>query len=275
MKKNKLIFIFLILLTVYEQVYSSPVVIFESNRITRADTIKVMTYNVHHCNPPGKATIGVIDIKAVSKLIHDQNPDIVALQEVDVNTSRSGKEINEAEEIAKNNGMYFYFGKAIDFGGGGYGVAILSKYPISEMKTILLSKESNPNAEQRVLTTARIKLPGRKDFRFACTHLDVVSEENREMQVKQIIETSMQDSIPIILAGDFNDVEGSKPLQLLDKQFQVSCKACPSTSPQDTPRKAIDFIGFYRKFPFKVISHQVIEELYASDHRPVMAVLSF
>src|SRR5688572_22879546 len=92
-----------------------------------SDTLRLLTYNVHHCNPPGKK---LIDVAAIVNVVKQSNASIVALQEIDVNTSRSGKELDQAEAIAKSCGMYFCFGKALDFAGGSYGVAILSKYPI-------------------------------------------------------------------------------------------------------------------------------------------------
>ena len=85
---------------------------------TGNNIIKVITYNVHHCNPPAKP--GVIDVNAIAAVIKKQNADIVALQEIDVHTNRSGK-INEAEQLAVKAGYTsFYFAKAIDFDGGQY-----------------------------------------------------------------------------------------------------------------------------------------------------------
>ncbi|HEX5024776.1 MAG TPA: endonuclease/exonuclease/phosphatase, partial [Agriterribacter sp.] len=43
-----------------------------------ATRVKVMSYNVHHCNPPSKPAL--IDVDAIAKAIRQQNPDIVALQ---------------------------------------------------------------------------------------------------------------------------------------------------------------------------------------------------
>jgi endonuclease/exonuclease/phosphatase family metal-dependent hydrolase len=115
----------------------------------------------------------VIDIPAIVKAIHSQHRDLVALQEIDVNTIRSGKEINEPAAIAEALGMYFYFGKAIDYGNGGYGVAILSRFPLSETRTQWLSQKADPKTERRAIATARVTLPGGQQICFASTHLDV------------------------------------------------------------------------------------------------------
>ena len=238
----------------------------------KADTLKLLTYNVHHCNPPGK---NIIDVAAIANVVRQSNASIVALQEIDVNTSRSGKDLNQAEAIAKACGMYFCFGKALDFAGGGYGVAILSKYPISDVQTFLLPKDADPKAEQRVLLTARLNIGRNKFIRFASTHLDVASEANRQQQVNEIIKKSKNDPLPFIIAGDFNDVPNSNPINILDKAFKRSCIECAPTVPQDIPTTAIDFIAFDKRFAkkIKVTRHIVINETYASDHRPVYAEL--
>lgn len=236
------------------------------------DTLRILTYNVHHCNPPGKT---IIDVPAIVNVVRKSNASIVALQEIDVNNSRSGKELDQAAAIAKECGMYFCFGKAIDFAGGAYGVAILAKYPISEVETMLLSKNADPKTEQRVLLTARLAIGKNKFIRFASTHLDVVNEANRGQQVNEIIKKMDNDSLPFIIGGDFNATPNSNAINLLDKAFHRSCRECVPTIPQDIPTEAIDFIAFDKRYAkrIKIAKHLVIKETYASDHRPVYVEL--
>lgn len=245
---------------------------FKKESTGAVDTLKILCYNVRHCSPPGT---NKIDIDAIVNVIKNSNASIVALQEIDVNTSRSGKNLNEAEALAKACGMYFYFGKAIDFAGGEYGVAILSKYPMSDEKATFLSKEANPKMEQRVLLTAKIKISKKQTIRFACTHLDSDDENNRLLQVSEIVKIAENDSMPFIIAGDFNSTPESAPLKIVDKSFQRSCDECGLTFPQDVPDKCIDFIAFQRRVSKKIktIRHFVINDSYASDHRPIYAEL--
>src|SRR5687767_3450568 len=74
-------------------------------------TLKILCYNIHHASPPSKP--GSIDLDAIAKVIMDHQPDLVALQEVDVFTGRSGP-YNQAEELGKRTGMSAYFFKAIN-----------------------------------------------------------------------------------------------------------------------------------------------------------------
>lgn len=234
-------------------------------------SVKVMAYNIHHCNPPSKPRL--IDIDAIAKAIRDQNPDLVALQEVDVNTARSGK-FNQAEEIAKKLGMNFFFAKAIDYDGGEYGVAILSKYPMSQTKINRLPTEASTKGEPRVLASAKITFPDGTVIRFGSTHLDAQKGAvNREMQIIEINRLSAEENLPFIIAGDFNSVPGSRVIDLLDHSFTRTCQQCDFTVPVINPNKTIDFIAFTPKSKFNVQSTLVVPERYASDHLPVVSIL--
>lgn len=237
-------------------------------------TIKVMTYNVHHCNPPEKQ--GVIDVGATAAVIKQQNADIVAVQEVDVNTGRSGK-INQAEQLAVKAGYQsFYFAKAMDYDGGQYGLLILSKYPLSDTKTYVLPKtEVDKSGEPRVLALATVALPGGKTMQFGNTHLEAYNKASRLLQVKEINRIAGASSMPFIVAGDFNAHEGSEVINLLDENFTRSCNNCPATFAEGKETGAIDFIASRPKAAFAIISHKVIPDNKVSDHMPVVAELQF
>lgn len=234
-------------------------------------TIKVMSYNIHHCNPPSRP--GIIDLDAIAAVIRKQDPDIVALQEVDINTIRSGK-VNQAAQLALKTGLKsFYFAKAIDHEGGDYGVAILSKFPLSDINTYRLPMDSSTKAEPRVLAVAIATLPGGKKIRIASTHLDAQKAPvNRLLQIKAIDSIAASESLPFIIAGDFNAEENSDVIKTLDKRFTRTCNSCAPTIPVINPKKAIDFIAYKPQKLVAVKSHRVINEIYASDHLPVLAV---
>ncbi|RDC54405.1 endonuclease/exonuclease/phosphatase [Pedobacter chinensis] len=237
------------------------------------NTIRVLSYNIHHANPPSKAKEGLIDIDAIVKVIERQSPELVALQEVDVNTKRSGN-INEAVVLASRLKMNFYFFKAIDHDGGDYGVAILSRYPLSDPQTYKLPSNKDPKAEPRVIGVAAATLADGRKIRFASTHLDAQrEEENRIMQIQEINRLTKDETLPFIIAGDLNAGAGSETLKIFDQQFSRTCSDCGFTIPVINPKHTIDYIAFKKDNNFSVIEHQVINETYASDHLPVLAVL--
>lgn len=236
-----------------------------------ASTINVLCYNIHHANPP--SVKDKIDIPAISKVIGSTAPDIVALQEVDVYTDRSGKALHQAEALAKEHGMQYFFAKGIDYGGGEYGVAILSKYPVLETKRYPLTTLAGTNGEPRVLATALLQLPGNKRLLMACTHLDAQrSDSNRQVQIREIMGLLKDQPYPLVLAGDLNAANGTPVIDELDRHFTRTCSDCAPTIPVENPRKCIDFIAF-SPGKFEVLKHVVIPEKYASDHLPVNAVL--
>ncbi|MFC5285058.1 endonuclease/exonuclease/phosphatase family protein [Pedobacter alpinus] len=230
--------------------------------------VKVMSYNIHHGNPPGYEN--KIDLKAIVETIKNADADIVALQEVDVNTKRSGN-INEAEILAKELGMFLFFSKAIDFDGGDYGLAIISKYPLTETHFEKLSLAADAKAEPRILQMVTVNIPNQKPFVFANTHLDVLNTGNRPLQAKQIVAIANKHKLPFIIAGDWNATLNSTTLSIMDEAFTRTCSNCPVTCIEEGENGAIDFIAYTKSAPFKTKNYSVFSDNYASDHFPILA----
>ena len=87
--------------------------------------IRVLTYNIHHGEGRRR------QVRSGADCGGDQlpRPDIVALQEVDQGTRRASG-VDQPAELARLTGMKVVFGRNIDFEGGGYGTAVLSKLPV-------------------------------------------------------------------------------------------------------------------------------------------------
>jgi endonuclease/exonuclease/phosphatase family metal-dependent hydrolase len=267
---KKLIFAFILLSTTSCGLFKEKTKISDQSA---ARELKVMSYNIHIGNPPSKP--GLIDMESIVKAIKAENPDLVALQEVDVNTVRSGK-VNQAETIARSLGMNFFFAKAIDHDGGDYGVTILSKFPISETKIHRLTTLKGTDGEPRVLATAKIHLKNGKFIRFGATHLDHLNKSvNREVQMEEINQVALKETLPFIIAGDLNAVEESSVIKKFDEVFTRTCQSCNPTFPVVRPNRTIDFIAFRTGNKFNILEHKVVQEHYASDHLPVIALLRY
>ncbi|GAB4016483.1 endonuclease/exonuclease/phosphatase family protein [Spirosoma migulaei] len=232
--------------------------------------LRVMTYNIHHCNPPSAGA--KIDVEAVARVITKEKPDFVALQEVDVNTERSGKGLHQAKELARLTGMHYFFSKAIDHQGGDYGVAVLSRFPILDSTRLILPIDPAIGGETRTIAAITVEVSNGKKIIFASTHLDL-KEPNRLTQSELIIKLFKESGLPVILGGDFNAQPDSKVIGLLDQNFTRSCQECKPTIPVKEPNRVIDFIMFKPDGTFKSLSTHVIDEQYASDHLPVVAEL--
>lgn len=232
--------------------------------------LRVMTYNIHHCNPPSEGS--KIDVEAIAKVINKEKPDFVALQEVDINTERSGKGKNQAKLLAELTGMKFFFSKAIDHQGGDYGVAVLSRFPITDSLRYILPIDNSIGGEQRTIAAVTAEVAKGKKVIFASTHLDL-KEQNRLTQAALIVQHFGNKDIPVILGGDFNATPDSKVISYFDQYFTRSCKDCAPTIPVDKPNRTIDFIMYKSKTVINSLSTKVIDEQYASDHLPVVVEL--
>src|SRR5687768_1108679 len=116
-------------------------------------SMRVMTYNIHH----GEGTDGKIDLERIAKLITDNKVDLVALQEVDRNTQRTGRRDMPAE-LAKLTNMRVTFGANIPLEGGEYGNAILSRHPFDLVMNYHLPKVVP--GEQRGMLEVVVHAPG-------------------------------------------------------------------------------------------------------------------
>ena len=237
---------------------------------TKSNKLTLLTYNIHHGAPSNPDVINLSNIAAVIK---KSGAEIVALQEVDVNTDRSNK-VDQAKALAELLGMEYYFSKSIDYRNGEYGNAILSKYPMTNKRRFELPM--TVPGEKRSIALATIELPNGKTIEFGSTHFDLA--ESRVEQAKFLNDYSKELNKPLFIGGDYNATPDSPEMIELKKEFNFSCKgACPFTIPVNSPTKAIDFIVFNGKAQqgFSFLSGVAMSGQYASDHLPKIAVYQY
>jgi endonuclease/exonuclease/phosphatase family metal-dependent hydrolase len=230
--------------------------------------VAVLTYNIYH----GQDANGGSNLDAVAGIINSLEPDLVALQEVD-NKTRRAKGLDLTAELSKRTGMKGIFGKAMDYDGGGYGEAVLSRYNVLETKNNLLPHTDK--AEPRAALEILVELSGGVKIAFVGTHLDHQRDQNnRMMQTNRFMELYENYELPIILAGDLNAIPGSDPINLLGRQWSYATQDNPlPTFPSVKPARKIDYIMFKPKGRWRVVEVRVIDEKVASDHCPVFVVL--
>jgi len=243
-----------------------PAVLFSDNN-NKSPLIKVMTYNIYH----GATMKNDFDLNLIADVINSQNPDLVALQEVDLRTERAHK-MDLVLELAKRTNMIPLFGKAMDYDGGEYGEGILSRYSFSMTKNHALPHTRDK--EPRAALQAVIQLPSGHKISFIGTHLDHThKDKNRIMQVRKINQIFKNLEHPAILAGDLNAEPGSRPIDILENHWQSSFQKATPTYPSDKPVKKLDYIMFHPDTAWRIVSKKVIDEKIASDHCPVVVEL--
>ncbi|MDM1295596.1 endonuclease/exonuclease/phosphatase family protein [Sphingobacterium sp. N143] len=228
-----------------------------------AQNIRVLSFNIHHGNPPSEKET-VVNLDTIAQIIKKSGADLVGLQEIDVNIGRSYNE-NQAKKLAELTGMHYIFSKGINYENGEYGTAILSKQPIERIEKHFLP--SPVESEQRSLSIIEVSIHNKK-LLFANTHLDL-RDKNKIAQAKFINNHFKDEKLPVILVGDLNAKPNDPAIKELSKIFTKSNIKNGYTFPQDKPNTEIDYIMINSISQPKFFNHRILEEKYASDHRPL------
>lgn len=224
------------------------------------NTLRLMTYNIKNAN-------GMDDVRSfqrIANVINNASPDVVAVQEVDSMTHRSGQKY-VLGEIAERTQMHAYFAPAIDYDGGKYGVGLLTKQAPIRLQTMPLPGRE----EARTLILAEFE-----DYIYCCTHLSL-TEEDRMESLKVLKTFADSSKKPFFLAGDMNAEPESAFIKELQKEYQIISNPKQPTFPAPEPKETIDYIASLKQNAagFAVISARVLNEPVASDHRPLLVVL--
>lgn len=233
------------------------------------DSFTVLTYNIHH----GRGLDGKVDIPRIGRVINAHSPHFACLQEVDMNTERTGG-ADTCAILSEETGMHATFAKAIPLGSGEYGIAVLSREKPLSTKRVAL-----PGSESRVLLICEFD-----DCVIANTHLDLKHEAR--MKAVEIIksELSAYARKPVFLAGDWNSGPGSPELSAIGGFASVISARDRATyhKPHFTQtdyanaKLCIDYIAVdtAHRAKYDVVKTYVVEERVASDHVPVVVTVS-
>ena len=232
-------------------------------------TIRVMTYNIH----VGVGMDKKLDLQRIADVINTERPDFVGLQEVDRGVERTQRK-DEIIELAQLTRMEFAFAPNLDYQGGKYGVAILSRFPITSVDHRMY--QNRRETERRGMIRIEVKIDG-KVVSFVTTHLDYQYQDGRLFEAEQLLEFLRDVKGPLIVVGDFNDEPSGTTYKLMSNQFDDAWLTSRQTTngfsyPADKPLKRIDYVFVRRSDRFKVKKAWVVETL-ASDHIPVVSEL--
>ena len=224
------------------------------------NTLKLMSYNIKNAN----GMDNVCNFQRIANVINNTSPDVVAIQEVDSMTNRSGQKY-VLGEIAERTQMHGYFAPAIDYDGGKYGIGLLTKQVPLRLQTLPLPGRE----EARTLILAEFA-----DYIYCCTHMSL-TEEDRMKSLELVKAFTSSSTKPLFLAGDMNAELESGFIKKLQKDFQILSNPKQHTFPAPDPKETIDYIATLKQNAkgFAVISAKVINEPMASDHRPILVEL--
>lgn len=243
----------------------------ERNRRTaEARSLRVMTYNVHGC----VGMDGHLSIERLARLIERYDPDVVALQELDVNRARSGS-VDQAHALAHALEMDLHFHPVLRVEEEQYGDAILSRLPMRLVKAGPLPTPAR--AEPRGALWVEVDVDG-TPVNILNTHFGLGRGE-RFAQAEAFLGDAWLGHprcTPAIACGDFNSMPRSQVYRKLTANLRDSCRHGGNGNLRGT------FMGLWHLDYILVSDHFDVHEVNipcssaaraASDHLPVVADL--
>lgn len=240
--------------------------------------LRVLVYNIH----AGADAHGAPNLDRVASLVRDTRADIVLLQEVDRGTRRS----NGADQpalLAQATGMHATFGKSLDYQGGEYGIAVLSRWTPSASRVIPLPVEppqerAGGSREPRAALVVAVETPA-GGVRVINTHLDPSGNDRwRRQEAERIL--SLVDSLhethgAVLAGGDLNSTPESAVQETIRSRglrdaWMLCGRGDGLTFPADSAVKRIDYLFLTGRVS---CSEARVLRSDASDHRPVLFTL--
>jgi endonuclease/exonuclease/phosphatase family metal-dependent hydrolase len=235
--------------------------------------IRVASYNIH----AGKDAEQRPNLERVAAVLDSLDADIVLLQEVDRGTERSGR-VDQVAELERLTGMHGAFAKSLDFQGGDYGIAALSRWPVESTETVPLP--TNPPAdrgvkmyEPRVAIHVVVSTPA-GSLHVVGTHLGAEKVSTFRDQEARVLLEHLREHVPsdapLVIGGDFNSTPDSDVHAGFAAAYQDSWQECGSgdgfTFPADSAVRRIDYL-YFRGLQCTAAR---VADTQASDHRPLV-----
>jgi len=239
--------------------------------------LRVLSYNIHKC-------IGGLDRRyepmRIADVIRRLEADVLLLQEVDAGAPRSNHD-HQVDVLGDMLGMRYrtWYPNVDVRGGGHYGNAVLSRYPIIESSNIDLSlrfrkKRSVVHGVIRVRQNSTGGEEIDRTVHVYNMHLGLARYERR-IQVARFLDShpfqTLHHDTPVVVGGDLNDVYGGLGELLEPAGFRGIDKR-PRTFPAWGPLRALDAIFVRGAVDYLGLSRCDSElARRASDHRPIVA----
>jgi len=222
--------------------------------------LRVMTWNIKGAE--------LSSLEQIAAVIRSERPDLVALQEVDSRTARSGG-VDQARRLGELTGMQSVYRAARDTDGGTQGLALLSRFPIRGARKVDLTSSE----EQRILLLASVEVGGRR-LPVANTHLSYLPETGR-VQAREVA-ARLRRKPRVILFGDLNATPESEVGRTLSRRLG-DLSALAGKGPQPTfftmgPPRRIDYVLLGRAWRRRPAEVRVRPST-ASDHHALVGSL--
>ncbi len=229
---------------------------------TDPHSLTVVTYNIKSGEEVAKA---VENFQTLEQL---QSADIMMLQEMD----ETG-----VEQIAKELGYnYVYYPASVSREGRNVGNAILSRWPMSDTRKVILPNRHPANGQMRIAVHATIHA-GASDVDVYSTHTETFTTppSYREAQINAIVEDIGAGDSFAIVGGDFNTASDGSMQSMADQFAAVGMERMAAGTGSTISKLGIKLPPFDHILVrgFSEIASGTVEEADASDHFPVWVQL--
>ena len=226
--------------------------------------MRVVSFNIHH-GTVGRR--GPVDPEQLGEVCASFDADVIAMQEVDRDTYRTGR-ADLAAVAAGACGMAHVFGGSRWYPGGRYGNAILARGPITAAVTTKLPKVPAGRfwLEQRTALEASVTIQGRTLWVVA-THLSVPTDQNG-VQLEWLLRHLRGRPQPQVVIGDLN-----RPAELVGPEADgagLRAVVHGPTFPAHKPRRTIDHVLVS---PELEVMHSEVRRTSMSDHAALIVDL--
>ena len=270
-----------ILIDEHKQIVVAP----NGKREEHQHCLRVLTYNIHSCI----GMDGMVSTARIARVIAQYQPDIVALQELDVDRAKTDHD-DQAQMIADELSMDIHFHPVKHLEQGRFGNAILTDLPMRRIKAEALSipdpnrkglSRRLPFNEPRGALWVEIDFNG-QTLNMITTHLGLTPRERRQ-QVDTLLSENWLNSPdcqgPTILCGDFNATPRQQAIRRLSSrlssaQTDLYGRKVKQTFSGRYPTLCIDHVLSDSSItPMEVIVGNDSLAKVASDHLPLIVDL--
>ena len=249
--------------------------------VNHSNSIKVVSLNAAHSRSMGihqafqSGDKARANLDTVASMLERENPDVVALQEVDGPSVWSGR-FDHVDYLAREAGFSATVrGTHMKSPGFDYGTALMARYPLGDALSVGFGGPLSMPRKGFVIS--RLQWPGRlnTEVDVVSVHLDPLRTKVRAQQVKDLIAVIEQRGRPVIVMGDFNEdwYDDDAAVRQLKTALNLNphglrCEEC------HTHRRMKNFVDWILvSSELRIENFQILDDE-ISDHYAVSATLS-